>query len=218
MKYTESRLCVSTDRVFHFPQPGGVFPGPTRMKVDIKGVIIRRPTAEEAPAPCPAPRRAFPWGRALALFLTWLVLSGQFDAFHLGLGAVCSLLVAVVSADIFPRILPTGNVLLMILRSLVFVPWLTVQILKANFWMLYLVFHPRMSKVVNPRIVRFHSRLQSVVGRTVLANCITLTPGTVTISVDERGYMQVHTIDDRSAQDLPGKMEQMVAWFVGEDI
>lgn len=186
------------------------------MKVDIKGVTVRRPNADERTEPCPVPRRVFPWGRTFALFLTWLLLSGQFDAFHVGLGLACCVLVALVSADMFPRILPTGNVLAMIARSTIFVPWLTWQILTANFWMLYLVFHPRMCRVINPRIVRFHTRLESVVGKTVLANCITLTPGTVTISVDERGYFQVHTIDKRSAQDLPGDMERMVAWFVGE--
>ena len=35
----------------------------------------------------------------LSLMATWLILSGQFDAFHIGLGVISSLLVTILSGD-----------------------------------------------------------------------------------------------------------------------
>ena len=36
----------------------------------------------------------------LLLFVTWVAFSGKFDAFHLGLGALSSLIVTVISQDL----------------------------------------------------------------------------------------------------------------------
>lgn len=53
---------------------------------------------------------------------------------------------------------------------------------------------------------------------TALANSITLTPGTITITADKDGVFSVHAIDKDSAQGLPGAMLQKVAWVFGEKI
>jgi multicomponent Na+:H+ antiporter subunit E len=48
-------------------------------------------------------------------------------------------------------------------------------------------------------------------GMFILANSITLTPGTVTVFTSVMGRFTVHAIDDASAQALPGEMEDRVA-------
>ena len=47
---------------------------------------------------------------------------------------------------------------------------------------------------VEPRLVRVPAEQQSDLGRCVFANSITLTPGTVTVDVEEDGFL-VHALD-----------------------
>ncbi|MDR2522602.1 MAG: Na+/H+ antiporter subunit E [Synergistaceae bacterium] len=48
---------------------------------------------------------------------------------------------------------------------------------------------------INPGIVKFNPRLKTDLGRTLLANSITLTPGTLTVDVDENGTFYVHALN-----------------------
>ena len=47
---------------------------------------------------------------------------------------------------------------------------------------------------INPGIVKFDPRLKTDKGRMMLANSITLTPGTMTVDVDDDGVFYVHAI------------------------
>ena len=47
---------------------------------------------------------------------------------------------------------------------------------------------------LNPGIVKFDPRLKTDKGRMMLANSITLTPGTLTVDVDDDGVFYVHAI------------------------
>lgn len=163
-----------------------------------------------------AARTASILSRFLSLFAVWLVLSGMFDPFHMSLGVVSCLGVTLFSL----RLLPPRTDAPFPLRPLVRLPgyaiWLTWQIVKSNFWVLYLVFHPRMMDKIDPRLITFKSRLTSRGALTVFANSITLTPGTITVSVNERGHFLVHAIDVKSAEGLPGEMERKIADTFGE--
>jgi multicomponent Na+:H+ antiporter subunit E len=154
--------------------------------------------------------------RAIPLYAMWLALSGFFDAFHMTVGAVCCLAVAAFSRTILPP-RPASP---FPLRPLLLMPgyclWLLWEIAKANAWVLYLVFHPRMMDKIDPRLFTFKSRLRSRAALTVFANSITLTPGTITVSVNDRGDFLVHAIDGKSAAGLPGEMEEKIAATFGE--
>jgi multicomponent Na+:H+ antiporter subunit E len=52
---------------------------------------------------------------------------------------------------------------------------------------------------INPGIVKFDPRLKTDSGRMMLANSITLTPGTLTVDIDEDGVFYVHAINLKSA-------------------
>ena len=67
-----------------------------------------------------------------------------------------------------------------------------------------------MSRLIDPKIVRFKSKLKKDIARVTLANSITLTPGTITVRCED-GEFYVHALDKVSASDLPGKMEERVA-------
>lgn len=47
---------------------------------------------------------------------------------------------------------------------------------------------------INPGIVKFNPRLKTDMGRMMLANSITLTPGTLTVDIDEDGTFYIHAI------------------------
>jgi multicomponent Na+:H+ antiporter subunit E len=52
---------------------------------------------------------------------------------------------------------------------------------------------------INPGIVKFDPRLKTDRARMMLANSITLTPGTLTVDVDDDGVFYVHAINLTSA-------------------
>lgn len=152
----------------------------------------------------------------LVSFLTWLVLSGRFDAFHITFGVICCGIVAFFSADLlFPAIAP-GKMAGQWLRFIRYIPWLLYEVFIANLHVMYLVFHPRMMELIDPKIIRFKSRLQSDMARFIFANSITLTPGTITVYVSINGDYTVHVIDSPSGDSLPGAMEQRVGEIMGE--
>jgi multicomponent Na+:H+ antiporter subunit E len=76
---------------------------------------------------------------------------------------------------------------------------------------MYLVFHPGMMELIDPKIINFKSKLKSDMALTTLANSITLTPGTITVYVTDYGEFEVHVIDSQSGESLPGEMETRIA-------
>jgi multicomponent Na+:H+ antiporter subunit E len=149
-------------------------------------------------------------------FATWLILSGRFDRFHILLGVISCALVAFFSGDLllpapFTRALPKQW-----LAFSGYLPWLFYQIFKANLHMLYLVFHPRVTDHIDPRIIRFSSCLKGDMAFLIFANSITLTPGTITVYTSIYGEYTVHAIDKQSADALPDDMENRVARIFGE--
>ena len=153
----------------------------------------------------------------LILFALWIVFSGRFDGFHLILGLISSAMVAAISGDLmFTSRQPSGLLGLWI-RLLGYIPWLLYQIFLANLHVMYLVFHPRMMALINPQIIEFDSHLKNDWSRTLFANSITLTPGTITVDVTALGRFSVHCINDRSGQSLPGEMEEKIAGVFNEE-
>jgi len=91
-----------------------------------------------------------------------------------------------------------------------------VEIVKANLHVTYLVFHPRMMDLIDPRIIKFRSKLKSDMALVTFANSITLTPGTITVDVSLDGDFKVHAIDKASGEPLPGEMEARIAKAFGK--
>lgn len=75
--------------------------------------------------------------------------------------------------------------------------FLFVEIVKSSFTVLKMVYSKKMD--IQPQIVFFDVPIKSEFLRTVLANSITLTPGTMTVDVDENHFC-VHALDYTLAQ------------------
>jgi|GEM_PF-308638 multicomponent Na+:H+ antiporter subunit E len=147
----------------------------------------------------------------LLLYGFWITLSGQYDPFHLSLGFVCSFLVGGVSHDLLFEDIRANNRLVTIIRFIRYLPWLFYQIILANLHVAYLVLNPRLP--IDPRIIKLKTGLMSDISRVTLANSITLTPGTVTLDVNDEEFY-VHAISKKVADDLlTGEMEQRAAYI-----
>ena len=66
--------------------------------------------------------------------LNWVILSGKFDAFHLGLGVISSLVVTYISQDLlyYDRKKGMSERLRETLAFIRYVPWITWEVVKAN--------------------------------------------------------------------------------------
>lgn len=73
------------------------------------------------------------------------------------------------------------------------------EIVKANFATISLVVSPKYE--VEPVLVTFHTDLKSDLAKTILANSITLTPGTITVELTEDEF-KVHCLDKEMAEGL----------------
>lgn len=73
------------------------------------------------------------------------------------------------------------------------------EIIKANLTTIKLILSQK--EEIEPALVTFETSLTTAVGKTLLADAITLTPGTITVSVDEATF-QVHCLDKDLAQGL----------------
>jgi len=144
--------------------------------------------------------------------LSWVILSARFDPFHLGLGVLASFLVALSSSrTLFPKGRREVSRLFRVLPGAIgYGFWLMYQITLANLHVFYLATHPRMKQLISPQWVRFKTVLKSDFSKFILANSITLTPGTVTIRIDDDEFL-VHAISDKAASELPGEMQRRIA-------
>jgi multicomponent Na+:H+ antiporter subunit E len=153
----------------------------------------------------------------IILYGFWVSLSGLFDFFHLSLGVISCAIVSYVSRDLLFSEKRVGKKhFLQILRFLKYLPWLIYQIILANIHVAYLVLHPKMRQMIDPHIIRFKVGLKTDISITTYANSITLTPGTITVLIQE-GYCYVHSIDQKVADDLlTGEMEERVSQIYKE--
>lgn len=146
----------------------------------------------------------------LVLFAFWMLLSHELELFNIVGGIASSLIVAAISHDLLATPV-RGRSLRRAWRFVFYyVPWLLLEVLKAGIDVAYRVLHPRMQ--ISPRIVRFEAPFEDDLPRTVLANSITLTPGTITIDVEGRVFT-VHSLTEENAEELQKErsMQERVA-------
>lgn len=137
--------------------------------------------------------------RYLAVFILslilWLLLTFRITVPNLIVGSAASL----ACSAIFSRFFFTNVYkLLQPHRYFWFVIYLAVfvwECIKANFDVAYRVLHPKMP--IRPGIVKVRTTLKSDMARTLLANSITMTPGTITVDIVD-DYLYIHWIYVRS--------------------
>jgi multicomponent Na+:H+ antiporter subunit E len=178
----------------------------------VKGVHITETTEADKPRivmPTGTDRtrgslKGFVWLFVIA-FVLWLGFTSSLSPSELLTGCVVSLVVSALSASVYSRLglppLGVGR----ILRAIAYVPILFWEIIRANFDVAYRVLSPRLP--INPGIVVIKTGLTSDVAKLILANSITLTPGTFTLDVEDDKLL-IHWIDVK-ATDVEGATREV---------
>ncbi len=143
------------------------------------------------------------------MLVFWILLSGMFDLFHLSMGIICCGLVTFFSHDLLFYSRSGRNWFRNMLGFIIYTPWLFWQIVLASVEIAYIVLHPRMLEIIDPRLIRFRTRLRGVLARVTFAHSITLTPGTITVNMNGNEFT-VYALTQKAAESLPGEMEEMI--------
>ena len=129
------------------------------------------------------------------LIAIWLALTNTFQWQELSVGIFISLVLALF---LNKNYLKLGLPPLSIKRIIFFILYifvLFIEIIKANFDVAYRVIHPKMP--IKPGIIIIKTELKQDIAKMILANSITLTPGTFTLDI-KGDKLLIHWIYVRS--------------------
>jgi len=144
----------------------------------------------------------------LLLMGLWMLLSGKMEAFHLGVG-VATIAFVFWQATVLPPLEASGAAQLRFLRLVPYAGWLLWQMLLSAIYVARVVIRPE--RHLDPQLVEFHSVQPALFSGVILANSITLTPGTLTIDLHENRFV-VHALTTKTAREvLDGDMARRVA-------
>lgn len=139
---------------------------------------------------------------ALALFFLWIIFNGKLTWELVYFGIVISAALAwFVQRFITPgfNLKKQWTIAGQIPGYLRYIWLLIKEITLANVAVMRLILTDR--DVVVPKLVSFKTKLKTKTARVVLADCITLTPGTITVSLREDEYL-VHCLDESMEDGL----------------
>ncbi len=155
------------------------------------------------------------------LFVFWLILAwpvspidGQLLIGDIVVGVLVAAFVALVMHEMirvrFVRLVNPRSWFWLIVFAFVF----SYYVIKGGLDVGYRVLHPRMP--INPGIVKIRSVLKTDTGKSALANCITLTPGTLTIDVTDDGIFYVHWLNVLSLdeEEAAKHVLRRFEWFI----
>ncbi len=153
----------------------------------------------------------------LVLFVLWLLLTSSFDKYEVIVGAIFALLIALFTHERFTE-KGLANLhpkkLFCMAAYFFYFFW---EMIKANVDVAYRVVHPKMP--IRPGIVHVKTKMKSDYGKMMVANSITLTPGTLTLEVLGEN-MLIHWIDvktddiEEASKLIPGKFEECLKEFI----
>ncbi len=139
-------------------------------------------------------------GTTFILFIFWLLITWSLHYHQLIAGLLCSVLVVIFCKDIL--IYPNERFKI---RPITFVKFavyfanLFVEIIQANIQVAKIVLSRKMP--ISPTLIEFKTNLKDDLSRVILANSITLTPGTLTVDLEGDVYL-VHGLTRANAVDV----------------
>lgn len=152
----------------------------------------------------------------------WFILSEIFEAKFIVYGLLSALVISALTYPVlFAEGAKTGRPYFLMqvhpIRFAVYFLWLVKEIIKSAVSVSGNILRGNGS--LQSQIVYFRADYDNPAARTLLANSITLTPGTVTIDIFDDGTFSVHALADSYAKGLlDGTMQRKVAGVFGEEI
>ena len=143
---------------------------------------------------------------SIVLVILYILWTHSFEPGNLVIIGITALIVSIgfVRSDVLPSLAPQR-----IFYAVTFVGYLFISIIKSNFDVAGRVIQKNIP--IKPGIVKVRTKLKSKVGRMILANSITLTPGTLSVDVND-DYFFIHWIDV-SSTDVDKASAAIVAGF-----
>lgn len=136
----------------------------------------------------------------LLLFCVWVILNGRITMEICILGILVSAAVFAFLCRFLDYSVKKELLLFRLFPLFVRYLWVLVEeIVKANVCVLKIILSPELQP--EPAVVYFDTRLRSGIARVMLADSITLTPGTITVSLEGNHYC-VHCLDRELSQGL----------------
>lgn len=149
---------------------------------------------------------------ASLLLLLWILLSGHLGILLLSLGIASGSLVAWLIHRLALQN-PDFSTLYFSLNLPRFLPWFFLEVVRSNLDVSWRILHPKLP--ISPNISTVSTSKLNNVATTAYANCITLTPGTYTLNVDDQ-TIEVHSLTQETAEKLQqGKMKERISVLQG---
>jgi len=147
----------------------------------------------------------------------WLLLTGL-DIQEVIAGLIVSLLITIFLAKKFTVFEDVKISFRTIYYGILYIFVFIIELIKSNFDVAFRVLHPKLP--INPGIVKVKTTLKSRLGRIILANSITLTPGTLTVEIKDE-FFYIHWIDvaekdiDKATEIIVKKFEKYLEVIFG---
>ncbi len=146
----------------------------------------------------------------IGLSIFWLLLSGYWtNPLILGLGAASVALSTWIAMRIEKKYAFKDKGVSILIRQHTFWPWLLLEIVKSNIAVLKCIWMPK-TNPTSPIIRQLKMQPQSNIARTLYANAITLTPGTVSIEVRDEEILVYALLEDAMKDLEDGEMGRRV--------
>ncbi|MFO7996908.1 MAG: Na+/H+ antiporter subunit E [Dehalococcoidia bacterium] len=150
------------------------------------------------------------------LFVFWIIITASFSLANIVAGLISSFLIVLLVRLIFHIKFPEEITPLFLIRFPIFLARLAWEVIKANINLAWILIRPRL--LIDPKIVRFKTELQEDFRRTIIADTITVTPGTLTL--DAQGdELLVHCLAPSHRKGLleERQSEHLVLWLFGQE-
>jgi multicomponent Na+:H+ antiporter subunit E len=153
-------------------------------------------------------------GLVLVLAVFWLVNSGYFIPLLLSLGALSVTCVIVLVMRLEKTDGITVPPVFLSTRLPSYLLWLLWEIVKSNIDVIRHVWLRQ--PAISPTIFKVRASQKTDLGKVFYANSITLTPGTVTLDIQD-DILEVHALTRAGAQGVQqGDMDRKVSWLEGQ--
>ncbi len=149
-------------------------------------------------------------GLFVALCVAWILWSGYFKPLLLGLG-LASALICTYLALRMRRADGEGSqfkILQHVHQLATYWPWLLLEIAKSNIDVARIILSGKMN--IDPVMIRLKAGQTTEMGQVIYGNSITLTPGTITVDIED-GELLVHALTQSGADGLhEGEMDRRI--------
>jgi multicomponent Na+:H+ antiporter subunit E len=135
-----------------------------------------------------------------ALFVLWIAFNGRVTPEILWIGAIITVALYFFCVKFLSYSLKTElRILRMVPSALSYAALLLFEIVKASFAVMRIVLNPKYD--IHPQLITFRTPLKTTIAQNILANSITLTPGTISVLV-EGDKLTVHCLDRSLAEGV----------------